>query len=279
MSMWQAKFHQHLDGAIATDPTALGYLLGATGPVRLPDGSQLTSKTAATFFESGVYAQFGTRTSARKSFQVQAAQAVASAIIHQPSADLLASAKALKQAVNERRLLVYTSDPTTEQALSTQPVSGEIPVTAQPYLGVIVNDSSANKLDYYLDRSVTYSRVGCAAGSSTVTVVLHSIAPTTGLPAYVTGTGHNSLLVSLYSTAHSTVTRASLDGKVAFIDEESERGHPVTTASVSLSPGQTRTLVFHLHEPAATGPLVTLTQPLVRPLHLTVNAPSCPTTG
>jgi hypothetical protein len=46
-----------------------------------------------------------------------------------------------------------------------------------------------------------------------------------------------------------------------------------------LSPGQTRTLVFHLHEPAATGPLVTLTQPLVRPLHLTVNAPSCPTTG
>jgi hypothetical protein len=75
------------------------------------------------------------------------------------------------------------------------------------------------------------------------------------------------------------VSNATIDGKVAFIDSESERGHPVATTSVSLAPGQTRTLVFHVHEPAATGPLLTLTQPLSRPLHLNLNTPHCPSTG
>jgi Protein of unknown function (DUF4012) len=279
MSMWQTKFHQHLDGAIATDPTALSYLLAATGAVRLPDGEVLTSKTAVAFFESDVYAKFGTHQAARKSFQVQAAQVVASAVIHQRSADLLAFAKGLKRAVDERRLLVYTSNPATQQALAAQPISGEIPITTKPYMGVVVNDSSANKLDYYLDRSVTYSRSSCSAGAATVTVTLHSTTPKSGLPSYVRGTGQDSLLVSLYGTNHSSVASATIDGKVAFIDSESERGHTVTTTSVPLNPGQSRTLVFHVHEPRATGPLMTLTQPLVRPLHLTVHAPNCPSTG
>jgi hypothetical protein len=278
MSMWQDKFHQHLDGAIATDPTALGFLLGATGPVKLPNGQFLSATNAVSFFENGVYLKFGDNATARKQFQVQAANTVATTVIHQRSADLLASAKGLKRAVDQRRLLVYTADPTTQQALSTQPISGEIPVTTRPYVGVVVNDSSANKLDYYLERLVTYSRATCTTPQSTVTVQLHSAAPT-GLPPSVTGKGHDSLLVSLYSTAHSSVTRASLDGKVAFIDSDSERGHPVTTTSVSMSPGQTRTLVFHVHEPAATGPLLTLKQPLVLPLHLSVRAPNCPTSG
>jgi hypothetical protein len=95
----------------------------------------------------------------------------------------------------------------------------------------------------------------------------------------VTGNGHNSMLVSLYGTAKSRVSNATIDGKVAFIDSESERGHPVATTSVSLAPGQTRTLVFHVHEPAATGPLLTLTQPLFTPLHLNLNTPHCPSTG
>jgi hypothetical protein len=279
MSMWQTKFHQQLDGAIATDPTALGLLLRATGAVKLADGTVLNSANAATFFESRIYAKFGTQTAARKAFQAQAAETVASHIIHQRSADLLASAKALKAAVDTRRLLVYMRDPVIQQSLSQQPISGEIPVTTQPYLGVVVNDSSGNKLDYYLTRLVTYTRAGCAAGPSTVTVVLHNTAPARGLPAYVTGVGPNSLLVSLYGTARSSVSNATVDGKVAFIGSDSERGHPVTTTSVSLASGQTRTLVFHVHEPAATGRLLTLTQPLLSPLHLNLNAPNCPSTG
>jgi hypothetical protein len=279
MSMWQTKFHQRLDGAIATDPTALGYLLKATGPVRLPDGELLTTSNATTFFESRIYAKFASNTVARKNFQVLAAKTVATAVIHERSSRLLAAAKGLKRAVDERRLLVYTRDPAIQQPLSDQPISGEIPLTSRPYLGVVVNDSSGNKLDYYLDRSITYSRTSCASRDVTVTVVLHSTTPASGLPSYVTGATHDSLLVSLYGTAHSSVSHATLDGKVAFIDAENERGHPVTTTSVSLAPGQIRTLVFHVHEPPATGPLMTLTQPLVRPLHLTVNAPTCPTTS
>jgi hypothetical protein len=144
---------------------------------------------------------------------------------------------------------------------------------------VIVNDSAGNKLDYYLDRSVTYTRSSCSSRQATVTVVLHNAQPATGVPAYALGHTGNSLLVSLYSTAHSTVTNATLDGKTAFIDAESERGHPVAITEVPLKAGQTRTLIFHVDEPPATGPLLTLEQPLVRPLKMAVDAPNCPSTG
>ena len=45
--MWQHKTGEHLDGALALDPTALSYLLHATGPATLPDGSRVTEATSS----------------------------------------------------------------------------------------------------------------------------------------------------------------------------------------------------------------------------------------
>lgn len=284
MSMWEDKFHQHLDGAIATDPTTLGYLLGAVGSVTLPDGTTLNGSNAESFLESGVYAKFPADNEARKAYQVEAAKAVTSAVLNQPSGDLLKSAIALQRAADERRLLLYTTDPTVEAALQNEPVGGILPDTDRPFLDVIVNNGGGNKLDYYLDRTVSYRRASCAAGIATVTVRLHNDAPSSGLPPVVVGAegvahphlaGDNDLLVSVYDTHHSSVTRAALDGKAAFFDTESERGHPVTIFDVPIRAGQTRTLVLTVHEPTATGPLIALRQPLVRPLKQTVSMPSC----
>jgi hypothetical protein len=81
--------------------------------------------------------------------------------------------------------------------------------------------------------------------------------------------------VALYGTDHSSVTHATLAGKVAFLSVQSERGHPVTVTDVTLRPGQTRTLTFYVHEPKATGPLLALRQPLIRPLTQTISEPRC----
>jgi hypothetical protein len=284
MSMWEDKFHQHLDGAIATDPTTLGYLLGAVGSVTLSDGTVLDGSNAESFLESGVYTKFPSDNEARKAYQVEAAKAVTSAVLNQPSGDLLASATALQRAADEGRLLLYTTDPTVEGALQSEPVGGILPETDQPFLDVVINNGGGNKLDYYLDRTVTYRRTGCAAGKATVTVTLHNGAPTSGLPPVVVGAegvahpkqaGDNDLLVSVYDTNRSSVTRATLDGKTAFFDTEHERGHPVTIADVPIRAGQTRTLVLTVREPAASGPLIALRQPLVRPLKQTISMPVC----
>jgi len=46
----------------------------------------------------------------------------------------------------------------------------------------IVNDGG-NKLDYYLERSLTWTRTGCGpTRATTVTVTLTNNAPATGLP-------------------------------------------------------------------------------------------------
>jgi hypothetical protein len=283
MSMWEDTFHQHLDGAIATDPESLSYLLGAIGPVTLADGTVINESNAVSFFESGVYARFHADSTARKIYQQNAARKVVTSVLHEPSDKLLASATALQRASDERRLLVYTSDPTIEGTLDHESLGGILPATTDPFLDVTVNDAGGDKIGYYLDRSVTYRRTSCAASTATVTVKLHNAAPTSGLPGIVIGfeLGYRKLwgsvetMVSLYGTDNSSVSRLTLDGKPMFFSAQRERGHPVAVTDLLVKPGQTRTLVYRVHEPTATAPMIALQQPGSRPLTQTIAAPRC----
>jgi hypothetical protein len=285
MSMWENEYHQHLDGAIATDPTALGYLLGAAGSVTLHDDTVINQANAVSFFENGVYTKFKNNESTpRKTFQSRAAKAVATTVLHEPSGDLLNSAKAMQRAADEGRLLVYSADPNVESQLENDPVGGVLPETTQPFLDVVINNVAANKIGYYLSRNVTYRRINCGASTATITVTIHDSAPNRGLPPYVAGSFRNDpklkggtiLLVSLYGTQGSTASGVTIDGQTRAFHTFTERGHPVTVAArFFILRGQSRTVVFSVQEPAATGPIVALRQPGVRPLIQTIRAPSC----
>ena len=289
MSMWQDKFHQHLDGAIATDPTALSYLLRTAGAVTLTDGTTIDASNAVSFFEHDIYVKYPSAldpsiNQARKQYQTEAARLVASQIVHQPMQQLAKALPDLREAVDEHRLLVYTRPGPAESYLSQRPSGGLLPRTTRPFVDVTVNNGSAKKVDYYLQRSVTYTRPSCAAGKATVAVVLTNTAPTSGLPAIVAGErakphtagyARSDLLVTLYGTQGSTVTSTTIDGHTAYIGAGSELGHPLTLTDVSIPAGASRTVVFHLHEPAATGPVIMRSQPGVNPETLSVHAPTC----
>jgi hypothetical protein len=274
MGMWEDKFHQHLDGAIATDPSALGDLLGAVGPVTLADGTVINSDDAVRFFENATYLAFPSYDLApRKAFQVLASRAVADQIIHQPSSDLLHSASALQLAAEQGHLLIYVSDPAAENALIGTPLAGVIPQTSRPFVDAIVNNTSGTKLDYYLSRTVTYTRASCSASPVSVTVTLHNDAPDHGLPDSVLGrapgirpepiVGEEGLLLSVYGTAGSYIETVTVDGKRAYLESNVERGHPVASIPLDIKPDQTISATFHFDEPAATGPLIIATQPQV----------------
>jgi hypothetical protein len=286
MSIYENKFHQNLDGVLATDPTALGYLLGATGGVTLSDGMALNASNAVSFFENGVYSKFPPHhNTERKHYQNAAAQAVANKVLHQPSNDLLNTATALQKAADERRLLIYTADPSVEASLAQEPLGGVLPETSRPFLGVILNSVAANKIGYYISRTVTYRRASCAASPATVTVTVHSAAPLHGIAPYVAGSfnldkpplrGSTVYSVSLYGTDGSTVSGVTLDGQPRTFRVETERGHPVAQVlPFYIAPGATHTLFFTVKEPAATGPLIALRQPGVNPLRQTITMPSC----
>ena len=287
MRYWQARTGQRLDGALATDPSALSMLLAVAGPTRLPDGTVLNAANVVPLTERDAYARFDDPVR-RKQFLVLVAKAVADDVLQRGPAHAVPLAQALGAAVGQRRLLVYSTRPAEQRVLAAQPVGGTLSDTSGPFSGVVINNGGGNKLDYYLARDVTYRTESCQGDPrrTTVTIRLTNRAPRTGLSTYVAGRadlppgtvplGTNRLLVDYYATKGAAFSGGTLDGRQALLSIDTANGRPVFTSELEIGPGQTRTLVLHLEEPAsAVGPVTTLVQPLVLPQTTHVLGPVC----
>ncbi len=289
-SMAAQRLGVQVDGVIAMDPVMLARILSVIGPVRTPDGTLLTGQNLVHMLDVGVYQRFdsGSRavdTPQRKAFFVDAARAVTNAALHRQirATKLL---HALGRSAGERRLVVYSMRRVEERQLATTPLGGILPRTTRPYAHVVVTNISGTKLDYFLQRSVTYQRSSCAATTSTVTIRLHNGAPSSGLPEYMTRgvqwgdephpPGSEYLIVSLYSTQGSSLAGSTLDGQPLGVYTAMDRGHPITETIVTIKPGQTMTIVFTVNEPAATGRVLIPVQPLASPpTSVRTAAPAC----
>ncbi len=60
-SMWAQQTGMDVDGVIAIDPVALSYVLGAVGPVTMPDGEVITRDNVVELTESTAYIRFPDR--------------------------------------------------------------------------------------------------------------------------------------------------------------------------------------------------------------------------
>lgn len=287
---WKAKSGQQLDGVLALDPPALSKMLAVTGPAKLPDGSQVSSSNVVALTERDAYERFDDQEQ-RKMFLVSIAQAVADVLLERGPQKGTAFATALAQSVDERRLLVYSTHRDEQTVLANRKVGGTLSDTSGLYSGVVVNNGGGNKLDYYLERDVTYEGPCPTSGGrdATVTIRLTNRAPKSGLSDYVAGRadhpqpalpkGTNRVLLSYYATKGAGFTAASLDGKDIFLSSGTEQGRPVFGTALEIKPGQTRVLTLTIDEPAeAKGPVTTLVQPLVLPQQTVVRS-ACAAAG
>jgi len=288
-SMWKKHSGQKVDGVIAVDPTALGYLLAVTGPATLPDKSQVTGANAATLTQSTLYAKFsspnGVTQAQRQAYLLNVASAASTKILDargEPTALLRAAGKA----TSERRILVWSADPSVQADLAQTSVAGIIPATTAPYVGLSIVNNGGNKLDYYLARSLTWARTGCGTTrKTTVTITLTNNAPATGLSPYVTGRadshsypvkpGDNRLGVSYLATQGAVMKAVTVAGRPGTASIGLENGHPVYTIDLELPRGTSRTIVLQLSEPGAAGTPIVLRQPLVRPLKVALTDAVC----
>jgi hypothetical protein len=281
--MWQQKTGQHIDAAIGVDPNALGYLLSATGPADVPGGVTLHGADVVNLVENLVYQRYPD-TASRKTYLNGVARAIADKLLS--GGDVSKLLNAAGRAATERRLVVWSAEPTEQAMLHRVGYAGVLGGQVGPFTGFVVNNIAGTKLDYYLDRSVTYTRSSCAAGgTSTASMTLRNTAPASGLPAYVTGRsdtsaaqskpGDNRLLVSYYGSAGSTVHSATLDGKDVPVSVLKENGLTVVVVDIELPVGATHTVQVTLNEPAATAPAHVLKQPLARPLKLSSSGATC----
>jgi hypothetical protein len=281
---WRAATGQQLDGAMTMDPTALSYLLNVTGPAILPDGSRINAGNVIQQTQQGIYAKFsGSQTAQRKAYLLDIARAVSQRLIatHGSTTALI---RAAGRAAAERRLLLWSSDPSVEARLATTSMGGAVGKTAEPYGVVAINNAGANKLDYYLKASMNWVAHGCGASRSvTVSISLTNGAPV-DLPPFVYGVtgqrgfpktpGDNQLLVAFYGTAGGHLTSVLVNGAKSTTRSGRELGHPVYTMEVQLARAETKTITFNLAEPGAGTPTLRL-QPMVVPMTGHASASPC----
>jgi hypothetical protein len=246
LALWRKQTGERLDGVIATDPTALSYVLRATGPVRLPNGEQVTAANAVPLTLREVYARFPSRFAAdnlrRDAFLQQIAGAVFRKLVTF-NGDGRVLADALGKAATERRLLVYSAAEAVQARLATTAVAGVVSERPGPFAAVAVNNGAGSKLDYYLGRSLTYTTMRCEPRerSTRIAVQLTNSAPRRGLPEYVTlrvdrpgltggrgePPGTNVSIVQVYGAVGAELVAARLDGRPLLVTVGRERSHPV----------------------------------------------------
>ncbi|MFI2369184.1 DUF4012 domain-containing protein [Streptomyces sp. NPDC018833] len=291
--IWSAAWHDHsgerVDGVIALDPSGLARLLRATGPARMPDGTELTADNALDLAERDGYARYQDSVQ-RKSFLLDVARTAATSLMEAlgDPQRLPALLRGTYDVMTEERLKVWSARDDEQRLLMTRPLSGVLPATSGPFAGLVVNNAAGGKLDYYLDRELHWIPGRCTRDGRLVTarITLTNRAPTSGLPSYVTQRGDkpsyptrpgdNRLLVSYYASKGARLTDLTVDGRPAMLHSGVERGHGVYTVDLELPARSSRTLTLRLVEPVSDRAPVLLRQPLVTPLRARVEPyPAC----
>jgi protein-tyrosine-phosphatase len=293
LALWQRQTGERLDGAIATDPVAVSYLLAATGPVKLPGGEQVTAANVVSLTMSEVYQRFGTGGSQDAYLRRVAGAAVATFI--SGTGDPTALLAGLSRAARERRLLVYSAHPAEEADLDAAGLAGTLPTGAGPggsgpYAFVVLNNLAGNKMDYYLKRSVSYLQGRCTGSvrESQLTIRVGNSAPSAAaLPDYVTqrqdlGTdppdssrGVAVEQVWVYGPLGAGVVRSTVDGRALPVSALVVGGRPAWGFKIAVPPGGARTVYLQLTEPVSPAAPVVPVQPLVNPMVVRTIAGRC----
>ena len=289
-SMWEQQSGTNVDGAIAIDPVALSYVLGAVGPVTMPDGQTITKDNVVELTESTAYTRFAADNNARKQYL----QDVASEVVKKMTGPVQSPHQlldALGKAVSEGRIAVWSSSPAEQQVLEQTALAHAVPQDPAPYAAVVINNLAGNKLDYYLTRHIEYSADGCAGQTrkSIVTVRLTNGVPDGPLPDLVAGSenlppglpvmvpsGTNVSSVSLLATTNAKLESLFVNGKRAPVFTGTERGHPIFEAQVAIPRGLTAELRYELTEPTSPGAPRVPIQPLLDNVAPVVSVPECP---
>jgi hypothetical protein len=288
-SMWAQKSGMHVDGVIAIDPVALSYVLGAVGPVTMPDGEIITRENVVELTESTAYSRFPTDRAARKKYLTD----IANEVVKKMTGRIESPRKlldALGRAVSERRIAVWSSTPADQELLEETPLAHVIPDDAAPYAEVVINNLGGNKLDYYLRREIEYAADGCDGDTrkSTVTIRLTNTAPTKPLPDYVASSagllpeipidvpsGTMLTSVRLIGTKDAKMVSVLANGQRAPVFTGTERGRPTYEVQVAIPPGQFGELSFHLSEPTSAGEPRVPIQPLLDAVTPAISVPEC----
>ncbi|GAB2478931.1 DUF4012 domain-containing protein [Jatrophihabitans fulvus] len=283
--MYEKLSGQRIDGVLALDPTVLAYFLAGTGPVTAR-GQVVSAQNVVALLQRDQYQIFRDDFTGRKEFVVDVLRAVSQKVTSGAGSGL-AMLQAATASADQQRLLAWSRDPEVQRAIVETHYGGTLPPASRALAGLVLNNASGGKIDFYLTRELAYTRTGCGSSRDIVaTVKLTNNAPASGLPPYVVGRaddpppgakpGDVRQVMDFYASAGAQLLGVTMDGRRTSAAELRDLGRPLFRMELEIPRGTTRTIILHLREPAGDGrPAVVWQQPGVTPLAVTTEQQSC----
>jgi hypothetical protein len=296
---WKAQTGGKVDGVLTIDPAGLADLLQGTPDLTI--GPTKVSVQNLQYYlglqQYANYKDFAERDD-RKDDLALAAREVINRITG-PGGDSSALLRGLLIAVRDGRIHFASDDPVLQPILERTGFDGGLPKGDAPVAYPVLYNGSGGKLDYFVDRSVSYSGAACSGSrrKTSVSVTLNNKAPAvTTLPGYVTfnlatakpsQSSTDIVVLQVYATRGATLRSATLNGKKLVLQTydsdptdvpliaSSESGLPIWQVTLSLVPNQAQKLVLDLDEPVTKGKPRVPEQPLTQPLRKNVSLPVC----
>ncbi len=249
---WQNRFGQSVDGVIAVDAVMTEDLIAATGPLAFGPFNA-TEDTVVNLLLSEIYASVPDPSAQDEVFSQAAGALLSAALTEAAPKDLVA---ALAESADERRIRIWSAHEDEEAILSASTLGGALPEDGpQTHVGVLFNDTTGGKMDFYADAAITTS-IGTCDGEPTtqVTVTWKNDAPAdagTALPPYVTANGFYGVpagstrtLVTVYGPEGATPSHIDGDGEEISVQTALLGSRSAVQHEVLLAPGESSTITL-----------------------------------
>ena len=252
-AMVERQRHVSVDGVVAVDPIALAEMMRGTGPVTVSNGVSLNSGNVVQALLNQTYQVLPDPDAQNKFFEVAARRIFESVMAGQGNQQL--AIRGLAAAAGEHRVLVWSAHDDEQAVLQGTAVGGSISGRSPRHaeIGMYLNDSTAGKMDYYLQFRSSAAAVDCRRDSSQdvrVTLALTSTMPTDfhSLSEWILGDGRYApqgtiaFNLRLYAPYGGQITGLTVDGQSHSITSDKHDGRQVAQLPVSLAPGQQSTV-------------------------------------
>ncbi|MGD8168334.1 DUF4012 domain-containing protein [Herbiconiux sp. P16] len=260
-SMWQSQLGVTADTVVFVDPIALSYVLQATGPIALPDGSKLEAASAIDVLMNGVYQEFADDPDAQDAYFSAVASAAFGSIMN-GNVDVPQLVSAIQKAGAERRVLASSTDSTVQDLIVDAGLQGRLPqeTPTAHQIGVYFSDYQGSKMDYYLRSSIAVGQQQCTDGSRRVRVQISAsnvLDPVNvdGLSPYITGGSGNGFNIPLGDLRVFTYVYAPEGAKIVGITGSTgqadaatgqDKTYPVARGVIQVAPGATQTATIDI---------------------------------
>ena len=285
--MWWRKTGITVDGVAAIDAVVLQRLIAATGPVESIPGVTLTADNVLPLLLGDLYYTYSP---AEVDEINQGIAGIVFKTVMAGEVDPIAFLDLLRDSALERRVLLWTDDPTQQDLLRGSDFDGTPPESTHAIagFGVYFIDLTPGKMQRFQQQQITVSTPSCTPDGRREVVVRVALtndvdpAIALGLPDYVTGLTQTKGTIKegvlVYAPLGYTFNSVDVDGRPPAEQPAltTDGSFVVAQAHDFIGPRETRTFTFRFTAPEADTRAIELdVTPVVNPTKISVTTAGC----